>query len=290
MERPINPHRDRLAARLRSLRAATGHSGNSFATAVGWRQSKVSKLENGRQLPSDDDLEAWLAATDQAARGELAALLAAARVEYAAWRGVVRTAGGLAAHQAEIARLEASATSIGEYQPALVPGLVQTADYAAAALGLPSGPAGAAPPASEEVDAVVASRMRRQEILYQPGRAVRIVLGEAALWAHPGGRDIQLGQLGKLETVASLPAVELGVVPLRGMPVLPLSGFRIYDDAVAVVETLGGEQQLDDPDDVAGYGKALGLLLDAARMGDDAVTAVRAVRDELRRGEGYGAE
>lgn len=65
--------------------------------------------------------------------------------------------------------------------------------------------------------------------VYNPHRArlVRILIGEAALWAAPGGGDVQAGQLGKLETVASLPTVELGVVPLRRMPVLPLSGFRV---------------------------------------------------------------
>lgn len=276
-----NPHRARLAARLRDLRAATGHSGNSFAAALGWGQSKVSKLETGRQLPSDDDLAAWLAATDASARTELGALHTAARVEYAAWRGVTRTAGGLVAHQAAIARWEAGAARVGEYQPAMVPGLAQTADYASAVLALPSGPAGAAVPDVDEVDGIVASRMRRQEILYQAGRSVRLVVGEAALWAAPGGVDVQLGQLGKLETIASLPAVELGVVPLRQMPVLPLSGFRIYDQSVVVVETLGGEQQLDDPDEVAGYNDALDALRDAARIGRDAISVVRSVLAEL---------
>lgn len=276
MARPGNPHRARLAARLRALRAAAGHrSGNAFAGVLGWRQSKVSKLETGKQLPSDDDLVAWLQATDPAAADELSALLAATRVEYAAWRGVARTAGGLAAHQAEIERWEATASRVGEYQPAMVPGLAQTADYAAALLGLPHGPAGADVPSDSEIAGIVAARMRRQEILYQPGRSVQIVLGEAALWASPGERDTLLGQLGKLETVASMPAVQLGVVPLTRMPVMPLSGFRIYDESAVVVETLGGEQQLDDPDEVAGYGRALDLLIEAAAVGDEAVSLIR---------------
>ncbi|MGQ0773017.1 MAG: helix-turn-helix domain-containing protein [Pseudonocardiales bacterium] len=61
----LNPHRVRLAARLRELRTATGLSGNRFAAHIGWDQSRVSKLETGAQLPTDEDLRTWVAATSQ---------------------------------------------------------------------------------------------------------------------------------------------------------------------------------------------------------------------------------
>ncbi len=281
MATPHNPHRDRLAARLQALRAATGYSGNRFADLLGWQQSKVSKIETGRQLPRDSDLDAWTRTTDPNANDELAALLAAARVEYAAWRGVARTAGGFAARQAEIGAWEATATQIAEYQPGFIPGLVQTAAYAREALGLPPGPVGAETPATDQMEWIIAARMRRQEVLYQPDRTVRVIIGEAALWAAPGQVDTLRGQLGKLQTVADLPAVELGIVPLHRMPVMPLSGFRLYDGSLVVVETLGGEQQLEDHDEVTGYGEAFSILLAAADTGDAAVGRIRHVLSML---------
>jgi transcriptional regulator with XRE-family HTH domain len=82
---PHNPHRARLAARLRALRAAAGLSGNRLAQQFGWPQPRVSKLETGKQIPTEDDLRVWVTATgagkEQAT--ELAELLSAARIEYA---------------------------------------------------------------------------------------------------------------------------------------------------------------------------------------------------------------
>ena len=128
MTAPRNPHRARLATRLRALRAAAGLSGNRLAHHLGWPPPRVSKLETGKQIPTEDDLDAWLTATgagnEQAT--ELAGLLSAARIEYATWRGVQRTAGGLASRHAERAAWEAATTRIAEYQLAMIPGLVQT--------------------------------------------------------------------------------------------------------------------------------------------------------------------
>ncbi|MGH8345350.1 MAG: helix-turn-helix domain-containing protein, partial [Pseudomonas sp.] len=112
MTAPCNPHRARLAARLRALRAMTGLSGNQFAQQLGWPQPRVSKLETGKQIPTDEDLDAWLAATGagKAQAIELAELLSAARIEYVTWRGVQRTAGGLAGRHAERGTWETATT------------------------------------------------------------------------------------------------------------------------------------------------------------------------------------
>jgi len=281
-----NRNRERLAARLRAVRAAAGFSGNALASRLGWPQSRVSKLETGKQLPNDEQLAQWVEATAAAGDivGELSALLAAARVEYASWRGVERVAGGLAARQAELARWEASATRIAEYQPAMIPGLVQTAAYARELLSLPPGPAGTGPLEPPEVEALVAERMHRQEIRYEPDRSVQIVVGEAALWAPPVAVGTLRAQLGKLETVAGLPTVELSVIPLQApMPAMPLAGFRLYDDTLVVIETISGEQQLEDSEEVATYTAVLDALRSAAATGDQAVDVIRRVTRGLTR-------
>jgi transcriptional regulator with XRE-family HTH domain len=279
---PGNPHRARLAARLRALRAATGLSGNRLAQQLGWPQPRVSKLETGKQIPTEDDLIAWLTATgagpEQAS--ELAELLSAARIEYTTWRGVQRSAGGLAGRHAERATWEAATTHIAEYQPAMIPGLVQTTTYARALLTSPLATA----MNITDADALVAARVKRQDILYQPGRTIEIIVGEAALWNAPDTTDTLLGQLDRLISFAELPSLTLGVVPRTApMPIPPLTCFGVYDHQFVLVETLTGEQRLDDPDEVAVYLTAFDQLRDAAATGPEALARIRQVITDLDR-------
>lgn len=283
MTAPRNPHRARLAARLRVLRAATGMSGNQFAQQLGWPQPRVSKLETGRQLPTDDDLRAWLTASGagNTQDTELAELLSAARIEYATWRGVQRTAGGLAGRHAERASWEAATTHIAEYQPAMIPGLVQTAAYARALLTSPL--ASAMDISKGDADALVAERVKRQEILYQPGRSIEVILGEAALWNAPDTIATLLGQLDRLISFAELPSLIIGVVPREvPMPIPPLASFAVYDNGFVLAETLTGEQRLDDPDEVGIYLKAFDQLRDVAITGSAAIALIRHIIGELR--------
>lgn len=196
---PQNPDRVRLASRLRDLRAATGSSGNRFAQQIGWVQSRVSKLETGVQIPTEADIAVWVQHTGAGAdaSAELATLLERARVEYATWKTAYRRAGGAGGKQADIARLEADATRIAEFQPAVILGLLQTPAYARELLMLPCGPLAYA--ASEaDIDVMIAERVRRQQVLYQPGKQVQLVMGEAALHTCVGTVATLIAQLDRL--------------------------------------------------------------------------------------------
>ncbi len=278
---PVSPRRARLAARLRALRATAAPSGNQFAALIGWQQSRVSKLETGKQLPTEADIQTWVAATrpSKSVEAELLGLLAAARIEYVTHRDESRAEGGLAKVQQQQAALESQTTHIAEWQPAMVPGLVQTAAYTRELLEKPDRPT-----MTEGVDpeAVTTERIRRQDILYQPGRRIELIVGEAALRSTPGTIKTLLGQLDRLVSVSDLPTVELGIVPFPMMPVMPLSSFSLHDDVV-YIETLTGEQQLYEPDEVAVYNKAFELLRAASRTGPDAVLLIQRITTELRR-------
>lgn len=277
----VSPRRARLAARLRELRARRFPSGTAFARELGWVQPKVSRLETGVQLPSPEDLRLWVSHTDAEAEADaLFDLLAAARVEYTAIADLLRAEGGLAGRQAQIAAMEAAATRIGEYQPALVPGLLQTAAYARAVLELGSARAKGA--SDEEIEGTVAGRIRRQAVLYEPGKRLQFVLGEAALWSAPGSAQVQAGQLDRLIAVAGLATVELGVVPLRApMVVIPLSGFRVLDEELAFVESIVGTQRLDDPQEIEPAVNAFETLRAAAVTGTDALALIRRAAEAI---------
>src|SRR5437763_1956288 len=112
-----------LGARLRAVREAAGMSGLQLARTLGpgWRQPKVSRIENGVQLPTEDEIYAWASAVG-ADPAPLLALRGKALAEYGAWRDRITGAGGPAAFQDELRALEASCTALlAEYQPALVP-------------------------------------------------------------------------------------------------------------------------------------------------------------------------
>jgi transcriptional regulator with XRE-family HTH domain len=276
-----------LAAQLRALREDAGLTGTSLAQQVGWGQSKVSKIETGRQLPTEDDIRVWARVVGAPAGKveELLAALRSARVEFATWREQYRTAGGGAAKQADIAALEARATRIGEFQPAFIPGLLQTAQYArellvAWALDAAQGALGIG---EADVDPLVAARMQRQHVLYQPGKQVQLVVLEAALYSRVCSPEALAGQLDRLLAVTSLPNVEFGIIPFAArLPVFPICSFMIFDTELVTAETLTGEQQVNEPEQIALYDRFFTLLRDGAARGQDAAALVHQALGELR--------
>jgi transcriptional regulator with XRE-family HTH domain len=275
----VSPQRTRLGARLRELRAVRFRSGSALARELGWHQTKVSKIELGRQLPSSDELAAWIEVVGAAAEDlqELAGLLAAARLDYREWGEAWRTPGRIVAIQDDIAALDARATRIAEYQPAMVPGIVQTPAYAREMLSAAGGPMllGAKPSSMEER---IAAQVRRQEVLYTPGKTIQVVLGEGALRTRFGDASTLAGQRDRLVTLAALANVEIAVLPFdRPCPVLPLAGFSVLDSEVVWLESLTGEQRIDDPDQVSAYVRAFDAALDAAATGDEAIDLIRRI-------------
>lgn len=283
MAAEVPPNRARLGARLRALRALRFRSGSEFARALGWQQTKVSKIERGVQLPQSSELERWVQETgaDPSVLAELTNLLAAARLEYRSWRDAWQTPGGIAASQNEIAELDFRATRIWEYQPAMVPGLVQTVAYAREVLSVAGGPRliGAE---AHQIEERIAAQMRRQQVLYTPGKTIQLVMGEAALRTRFGERAILLGQLDRLVSLAQLPNVDIAVLRFDApSPVLPLSGFAINDAQVVWVETLTGEQRLDSPEEVAAYVAAFEAALTSATRGVGVIELIRAVAESV---------
>jgi Domain of unknown function (DUF5753) len=110
----------------------------------------------------------------------LLALHHRAQHEFETFRDAYPAEGGSAAHQATYAAAEQAATTLFCYQPLIVHALLQTPEYARVVLNLPGGPVdhGATP---DEVDRMIAERMRRASIIYEPCRTVTVLVGEAAL-------------------------------------------------------------------------------------------------------------
>ncbi len=268
--------RREFGARLRRLREEAGLTGKQLADRAGWAQSKVSRIETGRQSVKTDDVRAWAAATGASTDllEDLLADLRTLRVEHAAWRRQLR--GGHAPKQRALIALEGDATLDRTFQPDLVPGLLQTPDYArhvfTALATLRDTP--------NDIDAAVRLRMQRQAVLYDRTKQFRFLLTEAALHARLGPPGVQRGQLDRLLVLMTLDTVEVAVIPLNArLPVVMHHGFSIEDEDLVLVETFSAELQLRDADDVALYGKLFDLLWGAALEGDRAARLVTKLAD-----------
>jgi hypothetical protein len=167
---------------------------------------------------------------------------------------------------------------------ALIPGILQTADYARALLTVPSGMQ-TWDTGPDAVEAKIGARLRRQEALYDVGKRVQVVLGEGALRTLIVPAPVLAGQLGKLLSVLRLPSVELGIIGFsQRMPVYPL-GFRLYDSDLAFTETTVGERAYTasaDPEEVAAFVEAFNELRQAASTGDAAEAIIRRALGDLQ--------
>jgi transcriptional regulator with XRE-family HTH domain len=126
-----NVHEARIAlgGRLRELRERAGLNGRQLAESLFWQPSKVSKIELGKQTPTDDDIIAWTEATDSVPeRADLLASLHTLEVQHAEWQRQLK--GGLKPHQNEIAELNARTRLFRVFESTYMPGLLQTAEYA----------------------------------------------------------------------------------------------------------------------------------------------------------------
>lgn len=267
-----------LADHLRLLRERGEHSAKEFAALLGWTPSKLSKIETGRQTPTDVDLITYLEQLAVPA-DEIAALreqLRELRIEQVAWRRELRA--GHRARQQRDARSEQDAAVLRGVATMIVPGLLQTPDYARAVLRSQT----ELLEVPDDVDAAVAARMERQRILYEPGRIVEILIAEAALRHPVASPEVMVAQLDRLISAVGLPGVRFGMLPLsRPVPYVPLHGFWIVDDVVEV-ETVTSEVRVTDSDQVAIYQQLADRLWSVAVEGDDARALLARIAAELR--------
>jgi len=245
-----------------------------MATALGpgWGQPKISKVESGRQMLTEDEVRDWAEVTGSDV-DVLLALHERARKEFETFRDSYPAEGGAAAHQAAYGVAEQAATTLFCWQPFIVHALLQTPEYASAILNLPGGPVdhGASP---DQIDRMVAERMRRASILYEPGRNITILVGEAALRNAAAPPPVMQHQIDHVARLArSLTHARVGVVPLSRCPILPLNGWEQRDNIISI-ETTAGDIEIADPDELAQYERWASLLTDAA-VSDDIEGLIR---------------
>jgi transcriptional regulator with XRE-family HTH domain len=269
---PDHSARDRryLAHALRALRRASGLSGERLALRCGMSQSKVSRIETGRALPTVADVQHMLSAleVDAETSAELLALAGVANAEYEDVRTSVRR--GLHLRQQELAALDAQATHTRFFLPAIPTGLLQTPHYMRTAMNPPIDPA------AGDTSRAVTDKLRRQTILHDENKRFDFLLTEQAVRWRLCPPAQMARQLDHLVTLSRSPSARLGVLPLTTeVHQAPFHTFTVYDDHLVTVELFSGRVVLRDPKDVAYYGALFDHFAGAACFGDQARDLIR---------------
>lgn len=266
-----------MGIRLRDIRRDGGLSGIELARLSGWLSSKVSKIEHGKQTPSEEDLRVWC--EHCRAFDELPDLIAAVRsieTQFAEWRRIMRS--GTRRRQQASAAVYERARLFRIYEPAVVPGLLQTREYAVAVLltfidfvRVP-----------QDAEQGAAARLERQRVLTHGDRRFHMVVGEQALHTNVGGTEVMAGQLEHLLAVLKLPRLRLGIIPVAAPYRVPLNnGFWILDEALVQFDTYSAELSLVRPDEIALYGRAFERLAALAVYGAEARGIIAGALDRL---------
>lgn len=264
--------RQQLGAELRRLRDLAGVSGRDLATRIDISQSTLHRVETGGRAPSVPEVSAWCAATnaDSTTRRHLVALAEAAKTETAPWRAAL---AGRPHMQEDAANLEMASGLVRSCVHDMLPGLLQTADYATALFPLVT-----ASMAGHDTSTAVAARLRRQEVLYDQHKRFEFIITEATLrWSPAPG--VMPAQLAKIEAVAAMPNVWLGVLPLSAQLGI-FHSFYLYEDVeeaepVVAIELPHGRITLNAGADVAMYREAFERWQAIAVTGDDAAALLR---------------
>jgi transcriptional regulator with XRE-family HTH domain len=272
---PLSPsmRRRRLATELRKLREQSGLSLTDAARKLGWQASRLSRIETRQSGIPTPDLRKLLnqyEVTDEEYRKYLVEL--ARRVNERGWWQ--KYAGLIGSEYADLISLEEEARAIRTYEQELVPGLLQTADYARA-YSRAAWPTGTA----QQIDRWVEVRMERQEILVRsdpPPPRFNVVLSEAVLRRPVGGREVMRDQLEYLMhprdranvTVQVLP-FDAGVHPAMVGPFTMVTFPDPDDLGIVNVENATGALILEEPAEIRTYDEIWSALQASALSPDD---------------------
>ncbi len=277
--------RERLGAELRRARELAGLSGRQLAQRIGISQSKVSRAESGSALLSLPEVAAWAAATGASheVADLLSALTEAVYTEVHNWGSLLEERPHI---QGDIQDLENRARRVLTFSPSLVPGILQTAEYARRVFTMFKPPY-----LEQEIPEVLAARLDRQLALFAGRQRFEFLITEAALRWRPGPSPLLLAQLDRITSLSTLENVSVGVIPLDVEAVAYTSHtFLLFEmaereegDAMALVETIHANLVVNDPQSIALYRARWSLLAQMARYGDAARDFLAAIGSDIRK-------
>jgi transcriptional regulator with XRE-family HTH domain len=256
--------RRRLRIALRQHRLEAGFTQQTAARALDWSPSKIIRIESGAVGITPTDTRALLdlyGVRDPERIAELVELARGSKKQ--SWR---QYSDVYSAASLTLFSNEAAAQAMFKYEPTVIPGLLQTEEYARALLtGLNR--------SSDKIERMVRARLERQELLdHDSPPGLHFIIGEAAVSRPVGGRGVMANQLQFLKDVARRPEAQLQILPLSvgahpsmGVAFTILQFADITLDDLLYLETAIGESTFrDDPELIADYRQDFLALQDLA--------------------------
>ena len=230
---------------------------------AGISQSRISRIESGVFVPKDTEIRSLcrLYRAPAAVTSELLRAVTDLRADTGPARLVIRR-GDAHKLQQRISRIETDSADIGVFQPALIPGLLQTAGYMRAVF------ADGGDISADDIEGSVTARMARAQILGSD-RTFTFVMAEGALRWQASSPAVMAAQLDHLAELAG--RLRIGVIPwTRPASVFTTTGFSLYDRRTVILGTRSGTSFITDPRDVADYLKLFDALAGLAAFGPEA--------------------
>ncbi len=269
----------RLSRRLLQLRVTTGYTANHVCDMLNWGRGKVGRFEaNQWKRPEMSDIRDLLRiyGVDEAEREQLEDLAIHARAR-PWWRDYSDI------FENEFPGFENDASRIRVFMPLVLPGLLQTQDYAEAFTRI-----GPRPPAWRRK--VLDTRSRRQEILGRPGGSAPMltaVITEASLQYQWGSRAERREQIEHLIDMARRPNIDLHIQRFTdGPPPGLMSAINIFDfsegePSIAFTETDFALVEVSEPEQVSRYIELFEKAVDVALEPSDTTIYLRQLADHL---------
>jgi transcriptional regulator with XRE-family HTH domain len=281
MEPAPTVRRRKLGAELRRQRDRMGLTSEEAARLVGWHQSKVSRIETGRSGARPADVRALLDAygvEDQSLRRVLGVLArdGGKRGWWQSYRDMLPPA------YMDFISLESEASTVRTLELNVVPGLLQTPEYARAVTGAVLPGRGA-----DQVNALVDVRIARQVVLgREPPMQLWAVIDEAALRREVASAEVMRTQMLRLAQLATRPHVHIQVLPFtQGAHIGVTGSFVIFsfpysgDLDVVSIDHLTSSLYLEREDEIRTYGSAFELLRSQALSPGDSLAFITEIAD-----------
>lgn len=278
--------RRRLRRELRKARDDAGLKQADVAHAMEWSPSKLIRIERGDVNVSTNDLKALLSHYGVKDKGRVNGLLDLARSA----RGTSlydQYADLLKPGFKEYLAYEASASTIRQYDPVVVPGLLQTEEYGRAIL---EHVAGFSP---EQIDRAWTVRRHRQEVLDRdepPG--MLFVLDEAALRRNVGRGRVMRHQLERIGELAAEPHINIQIIPfMRGAHPGMAGNFILLEfgdpnlDDLVHLESINQITIRDDTELIARYLDRFEQLQELALSAEESVDFINVLIRDMSSGE-----
>lgn len=235
----------RLRAELRRLREQHAFTQQQVADAMDWSLSKLIRIEGGRNRISTNDLRVLLTHY-QVEPAQQERLLALSKdVRRAAWWD--KYSDVLSREYGAYISYESVASTLRNFEITVVPGLLQTADYAAEAMASASMPA-------EKIPRAVELRLERQKLFdrAEPPET-HFIVDESVIRRVVGGPDVMREQLRHLRQLAARPSITLQIVPFTaGLYPRHRRGYALFEfpdveSLVLYIEGAEGEMIISEP-------------------------------------------